>query len=155
MKTEVKNLWEKVKANALNKSIRNYRDFRGEIKEGTLIVMGFDNIEINNVAYAIMGVYKDGNIEYATLENSLDFFHIFCGKDNSLLENNEECEVETAEWWRIPTDDEIKLYEMIYQKQPLLRDFKEFIKEVENNEVDYNEIVETLHIFKDMIEKMP
>ena len=154
MRTEVKNLWEKVKANVLNKN-RNYRDFRGEIKEGTLIVMGFDNIEICNNAYAIMGIYKDGNIEYATLENYLDFFQITNGNDKSLLEYDEECEMETAEWWRIPTDDEIKLYEMIYQKYPLLKDFKKFIKEVECNELDNNEIVETLNIFKDMIEKMP
>jgi hypothetical protein len=157
MKKEIKEVWENVKANALNKSIRNYRDLKGEIKEGTLIVMGFDERENPfpyNRAYAIMGIYKGGNIGYASLENYLEFYNMKDGSDISSLTYDKECEMETANWWRIPTDDEIKLYGMIYEKYGLLKDFDNFINEVENEELNNDEILETLCIFKDLIEKL-
>jgi hypothetical protein len=73
--------------------------------------------------------------------------------DISSLFYDKKC-VMAAIWWRIPTDNEIKLYEMFNEKYALLKDFDNFINEVENKELNNDEILETLCIFKDLIEKL-
>lgn len=125
MNKNLKALTDRIEDNIINGSGAYLNTREIDIPKGSLIVLGF--IEkfgaggtISN-AYALMGVYENGSI------NEVIYF-----KDGMVLCSTVETDnvgdkipaddnyMETQTWWRIPTDDELTLYEIIYNKKTLL-----------------------------------
>lgn len=87
------------------------------VRNNDLIVLGFierNGADITN-AYVLMGRYEEGKM------NETIYFYdgmvLFSTYPNDVIGNrieNEDGFIETHEWWRIPTDDEIALYENVY-----------------------------------------
>ena len=125
MDKNFKSLTDRIESNITieNGAYLNTREI--DIPKGSLIVLGYTerigvHKDIAN-AYVMMGVYEDGFI------NSTIYF-----KDGMVLYStlrtdnvgdkipNDDNFMETHTWWRIPTDDELTLYEIIYNKNTLL-----------------------------------
>lgn len=157
MKKEIKSLADRIESNITieNGAYLNTREI--DIPKGSLIVLGFiERIgvhkDITN-AYVMMGVYedgfinstvyfKDGMVLYAT--NKTDNVGDKISADDNFME--------TQTWWRIPTDDELTLYEIIYNKNTLL-DKVDYI--LDNfDDMDKGEIEEYLMSLKYRIESM-
>ena len=157
MKKEIKSLADRIESNITNdnKAYLNTREI--DIPKGSLIVLGFINRvskdgTINN-AYVMMGVYEDGFI------NSTVYF-----KDGMVLFTKDGDEsigdkipaddsfIETHTWWRIPTDDELTLYEIIYKKTTLLDNVNYIIDNFED--MDREKIGDCLLLLKYRIELM-
>jgi hypothetical protein len=157
MKKDLKVLIDQIKTNITNENGAYLNNREIDIPKGSLIVLGFiERISkggtINN-AYVMMGVYEDGFI------NSTVYFKdgmvLFATKvDESIGDKipGDENFMETQTWWRIPTDDEITLYENVYNKNTLL-DKVDYI--LDNfDDMDKDEIGEYLMSLKYRIESM-
>ena len=125
MKKEIKSLTDRIESNITieNGAYLNTREI--DIPKGSLIVLGYiERLGVHKDivnAYVMMGVYEDGFI------NSTVYF-----KDGMVLYSTLKTDnvgdkiptddnfMETHTWWRIPTDDELTLYEIIYKKTTLL-----------------------------------
>jgi hypothetical protein len=125
MNKNLKVLIDRIETNITNENGTYLNTREIDIPKGSLIVLGFiERVSkggtINN-AYVMMGVYEDGFI------NSTVYFKdgmvLFAKKvDESIGDKipGDENFMETHTWWRIPTDDEITLYEFVYDKNTLL-----------------------------------
>lgn len=125
MDKNFKSLTDRIERNITNENSAYFNTREIDIPKGSLIVLGYierlgTHKDIAN-AYVMMGVYEDGFI------NSTVYF-----KDGMVLYStlrtdntgdkipNDDNFMETHTWWRIPTDDELTLYEIIYNKNTLL-----------------------------------
>lgn len=157
MKKEIKSLADRIESNITieNGAYLNTREI--DIPKGSLIVLGFINRvskdgAINN-AYVMMGVYEDGFI------NSTIYF-----KDGMVLFTKDADEsigdkipaddsfIDTHTWWRIPTDDELTLYEIIYNKNTLLDNVNYILDNFDD--MSKEEIGDYLSVLRYRIESM-
>lgn len=151
--------WSKVKENVLDNAPKNYREI--DVPQGTIIVLGYDDrkdgCKNGDIAYAIMGVYSGGEMKYvANLTDFLELHHLNQkGIDvASKLEFGCETEMETAMWWRVPTDEEMEFYNMVYAKNVICKDINKLISEIEGGGMTDEDIIEYLEDLKCFIIKM-
>ena len=131
------------------KVLKNYRDI--DIKEDSLIVLGWEE---NESAYSIMGIYKGGNMyDSVELKNTIVLRNISRGFDITDYIKEESAQIETADWWRTPTDDEVKFYHHNYKKTDVINHINKLIKEIKLEMLTDNEIMEYLNDIKDSIDK--
>lgn len=156
---EITAQWSKVKENVLDNAPRNYREI--DVPRGTIIVLGYDDRKSvcrdGSVAYVIMGVYSGGEMKYiVNLTDFLELRHInIKGIDvDSKLDFGCETEMETAFWWRVPTDEEMEFYNMVYAKNVICKDINKLISEIESGAMDDEDIIEYLEDLKSSIMKM-
>ena len=133
-------LINKVKENVLNPILRNYRKDIS-VKSGDLIVLGYDNRGNrhceSDTTYVFIAQYIDGDLYLNNTKNSLILEH----KSKRVLFDNEEefskqIGVESAdamEWWRVPTDDEVALYDRFYKHNSIIRDINSFLEDSKND----------------------
>lgn len=111
-------LYKSVLKNLHNPILKNERDI--DIQKGDIIVLGYSKgegrrmNEMNKDSFVMMGKF---------ISDDLDWFHVEL-EDTLVLDTRQESEVlslcdgddyiETADWWRIPTDDEMKLYNAMF-----------------------------------------
>ena len=157
MKREIRSLTDRIESNITieNGAYLNTREI--DIPEGSLIVLGYiERIGVHKDianAYVMMGVYEDGSV------NSTVYF-----KDGMVLYStskndnvgdkipNDDGFMEAHSWWRTPTDDELTLYEIIYNKKTLLDDVNYIIDNFDN--MDKEQIGDCLLSLKYRIELM-
>ena len=151
--------WSNVKVNVLDNAPRNYREI--DVPQGTIIVLGYDDrksvCSSGDRAYAIMGAYNGGEMKYVV--SLLDFLELcqinakgfeICSKLNFGCET----EMETAMWWRVPTDEEMEFYNMVYAKNVICKDINKIISEIESGAMTDEDIIEYLEDLKSSIVKM-
>lgn len=124
MNKDLKVLFDRIENNITNENGAYLNTREIDIPKGSLIVIGFiDRIGVHKDivnAYVMMGIYEDGSINGAV--------HF---KDGMVLYPTSKDDVgdkipadysfmETHTWWRIPTDDELTLYEIVYSRNTLL-----------------------------------
>lgn len=156
-KEEITAQWQKVKKNVLNKSIRNYREI--DVPRGTIVVLGYDKDDDKiggDKAYAIMGEYNGGEIKYiVSLKDYLELYQVNPqGVEISSMDYGCETEMETAMWWRVPTDEEMEFYNMVYAKNVICKDINKLISEIESGAMEDEDIIEYLEDLKSSIIKM-
>ena len=112
----------------------------------TIIVLGYTQgqqircHETNNTSFVMMGkfVADDYNWDYIELRETivLDSHNINSDscEDDILFVTQGEDHIETAEWWRIPTDDEMKLYNHIFNKNSPIYQIGNLINQCKKNE---------------------
>ena len=151
--------WSKVKENVLDNAPRNYREI--DVPQGTIIVLGYDerkgDFSSGDKAYAIMGAYNGGEMKYVvSLLDFLELCHINAkGIDiGSKLDFGCETEMDTAMWWRVPTDEEMEFYNMVYAKNVICKDINKLISEIEGGGMNDEDIIEYLEDLKCSIVKM-
>lgn len=114
-------LYKSVLENLHNPMLKNVRDI--DIQKKDIIVLGYSKgngrrvNEMNKDSFVMMGKF---------ISDDLDWLHIEL-EDTLVLDTSQESEVlsicdgddyiETAEWWRIPTDDEMKLYNTMFKSK--------------------------------------
>ena len=151
--------WSKVKENVLDNAPRNYREI--DVPQGTIIVLGYDErkgaFSSGDKAYAIMGAYNGGEMKYVvSLSDFLELCQInakgieICSK----LDYGCETEMDTAMWWRVPTDEEMDFYNMVYAKNVICKDINKLISEIEGGGMNDEDIIEYLEDLKCSITKM-
>lgn len=156
-KEEITAQWQKIKKNVLNKSIRNYREI--DVPRGTIVVLGYDKDDDKiggDKAYAIMGEYNGGEIKYiVSLKDYLELYQVNPqGVEISSMDYGCETEMETAMWWRVPTDEEMEFYNMVYAKNVICKDINKLISEIESGAMEDEDIIEYLEDLKSSIIKM-
>lgn len=111
-------LYKSVLENLHNPMLKNVRDI--DIQKEDIIVLGYSKgkgrrvNEMNKDSFVMIGKF---------ISDDLDWLHIEL-EDTLVLDTSQESEVlsicdgddyiETADWWRIPTDDEMKLYNTMF-----------------------------------------
>lgn len=111
-------LYKSVLENLHNPMLKNVRDI--DIQKEDIIVLGYSKgkgrrvNEMNKDSFVMMGKF---------ISDDLDWLHIEL-ENTLVLDTSQESEVlsicdgddyiETADWWRIPTDDEMKLYKTMF-----------------------------------------
>ena len=114
----------------------NKRDI--DIPLETIIVLGYT--ETNDTSFVMMGKFlaDDYNWGYIELRETivLDSHNINSDScnDDILFVTQGEDHIETAEWWRIPTDDEMKLYNHIFNKNSPIYQIGNLINQCKKNE---------------------
>jgi hypothetical protein len=151
--------WSNVKMIVLDNAPRNYREI--DVPRGTIIVLGYDErksaVSSGDKAYAIMGAYNGGEMKYSV--SLLDFLEL-CQINakgieiSSKLNFGCETEMETAMWWRVPTDEEMDFYNMVYAKNVICKDINKIISEIEGGGMTEEDIIEYLEDLKSSIVKM-
>lgn len=137
MKTS--NLLEKVLNNLFNKSIRNYRS-NLNVGENTILVFGYDQPECS---YVFMGQFVEGNLYFLTTKNNL----ILANSSNVSDIGKKDPKAlfsDAMVWWRIPTDDEIKLYYKIYENLALIEDLQSILDDEQYIQTIDTDVLDTL-----------
>lgn len=151
--------WSNVKVNVLDNAPRNYREI--DVPQGTIIVLGYDDrksvCRSGDVAYVMMGAYNGGEMKYTV--SLLDFLELYQinakGIDiSSKLDYGCETDMETAMWWRVPTDEEMEFYNMVYAKNVICKEINKLISEIEGGSMTDDDIIEYLEDLKCSIVKM-
>ena len=125
MKKEIKSLADRIEINITNDNGAYLNTREIDIPKGSLIVLGYiERIGVHKDianAYVMMGVYEDGSINNTIYFKDGMVLHSTLKTDNvgDKIPNDDNF-METHTWWRIPTDDELTLYEIIYKKTTLL-----------------------------------
>lgn len=125
MNKNLKVLIDRIETNIINDNGAYLNTREIDIPKGSLIVLGFiDRVSkggtISN-AYVMMGVYEDGSINNTIYFK--DGMTLFASNSDESIGDKisvDDSFMETHTWWRIPTDDEITLYENVYNKNTLL-----------------------------------
>jgi hypothetical protein len=136
---ETSNLLEKVLNNLFNESIRNYRS-NLNVGENTILVFGYDQPECS---YVFMGQFVEGNLYFLTTKNNLILANSSNRSDVGKKDPN-EIFADAMVWWRIPTDDEIKLYYRKYENLALMEDLQVIFDDEEYIQTIDNDILDTL-----------
>lgn len=136
---ETSNLLEKVLNNLFNESIRNYRS-NLNVGENTILVFGYDQPECS---YVFMGQFVEGNLDFLTTKNNLILANSSNRSDVGKKDPNEEFS-DAMVWWRIPTDDEMKLYYRYYENLALIEDLQVIFDDEEYIQTIDNDILDTL-----------
>lgn len=138
-------LYKSVLENLHNPMLKNVRDI--DIQKEDIIVLGYSKgkgrrvNEMNKDSFVMMGKF---------ISDDLDWLHIKL-EDTLVLDTSQESEVlsicdgddyiETAEWWRIPTDDEMKLYNTMFTFATRINNI---IDRYENGNIDVLDMVSKL-----------
>lgn len=89
-----------------------------DVAKGTIIVLGWQEYRDNALySFALMGKYESGIICEVYLNDSvvLELTPLTQGDAELIpLATMEDDYMETAEWWRLPTDEEMELYNIVY-----------------------------------------
>ena len=88
-----------------------------DVAKGTIIVLGWQEYRDNALySFALMGKYESGDISDVYLNDSvvLELTPLTQADVDMPLTTMEDNYMETAEWWRLPTDEEMELYNMVY-----------------------------------------
>lgn len=149
-------LKKKVIENLFNTQIQNKRNI--EVKEDTIIVLGFCEYDKNNEknSYCVMGKYQYGQMHYSVeltdavvLENiddeTFEPFNPFVKLDSTFIE--------TAEFWRLPTDDEYRLYTELYPKHEIMKSLEFLISIVNDESVVGEDFDDTFEFIKERFKK--
>lgn len=129
----------------LNPNIRNYRDI--DLKAECLIVLGWDNGDDGH--YVTMGEYQCGHMHNSVyLKDTLEL-----ANSNCTLEREERADVETAEWWRTPTDEEVRYYHSIYKAREFEKEMDYIIDNIKEDWFDKDDICDRLEEIKQLIRK--
>ena len=137
MKTS--NLLEKVLNNLFNESIRNYRS-NLNVGENTILVFGYDQPECS---YVFMGQFVEGNLYFLTTKNNLILANSSNRSDVGKKDPNESF-ADAMVWWRIPTDDEMKLYYRYYENLALIEDLQSILDDEQYIQTIDNDVLDTL-----------
>lgn len=110
-----KDLYSRVNENVHNPMLQNTRPI--DVQAGTLITLGYKD---DNSSFALMGIYQEGDINphdyFVELTNTL-IIHLTDITTVKLFDMRNSDTMETAEWWRVATDDEVKLYKDQFSKR--------------------------------------
>lgn len=136
---ETSNLLEKVLNNLFNESIRNYRS-NLNVGENTILVFGYDQPECS---YVFMGQFVEGNLYFLTTKNNLILANSSNRSDVGKKDPNEEFS-DAMVWWRIPTDDEMKLYYRYYENLALIEDLQSILDDEGYIQTIDNDVLDTL-----------
>lgn len=142
----------------------NKRDI--DIPLETIIVLGYTkgqqirNKQPNINSFVIMGKFIDDAWDWNRIDllNTivLDTDDLKSSSDNDelLFATHGEDYIETADWWRIPTDDEMKLYNHIFNKNSPINRIENLITQCKNNETHsvLSELEEIYKLLKREIE---
>lgn len=114
---EKEELLKKVQEKIYN--VPNKKENEINVPNGTLIVLGYQIVQNKeDYSFSLMGKYESGELSLVYLNDSLVLEHTssFPINDESNLPmvTMEDDYMETAEWWRTPTDEEMELYNMVY-----------------------------------------
>lgn len=157
MKKDIKSLTDRIKNNITNENEEYLNTREIDIPKGSLIVLGYierfgSNKEIAN-AYVMMGVYEDGFIHSTVyFKNGMVLYSTFRKENVGVKIPNDDGFMETQTWWRTPTDDEVTLYEKIYNKNTLLNNVNYILDNFHN--MDKEKIEDYLISLKYKIELM-
>ncbi len=125
MNKDLKVLIDRIESNITNENGAYLNTREIDIPKGSLIVLGFiERVSkggtINN-AYVMMGVYDEGFINSTVyFKNGMVLFATNVDESIGDKISADDSFMETQTWWRTPTDDEITLYEYVYNKNTLL-----------------------------------
>ena len=136
---ETSNLLEKVLNNLFNESIRNYRS-NLNVGENTILVFGYDQPESS---YVFMGQFVEGNLYFLTTKNNLILANSSNVSDVGKKYTNEEFS-DAMVWWRIPTDDEMKLYYSKYENLALIEDLQSILDDEQYIQTIDTDVLDTL-----------
>ena len=157
MNKDLKVLIDRIETNITNENGAYLNNREIDIPKGSLIVLGFiERVSkggtINN-AYVMMGVYEDGFMSSTVYFK--DGMVLFATKSDESIGDKisaDDSFMETQSWWRIPTDDELTLYENVYNKNTLLDKVDYILDNFDN--MDKDEIWEYLSSLRCKIESM-
>lgn len=157
MKKEIKSLIDRIEKNITNENGAYLNTREIDIPKGNLIVLGFiERVSkggtINN-AYVMMGVYEDGFISSTVyFKDGMTLFATNADESIGDKISVDDSFMETHTWWRIPTDDELTLYEIIYNKNTLLDNVNYILDNFDD--MDKEKIGDCLLSLKNRIELM-
>lgn len=149
-----KELIEKVKTSLLEYT----KQTRNEIplNVGELIVVGYsykENETIGDYEYIAIGEYDGGELKYGVnLKNEVVLFHKTSYKDRVIKDTpyigDKECYGDAFSFWRVPSDDEIKLYQKIQNIEYYVDKFDKYIWEyTDKDDIDMEKVMQTLQSF--------
>lgn len=132
---------------SLYQTMQNKRDI--DIPVGTTIVLGFFETQ-NGIpnSYTIMGSYQYGDMHNeVVLKNVL----VLDNCENGIVKNDlrrlKESYTQTAKWWRVPTDNEMRLYREMYPHLDLIDGIDKTIRDIEDDDF---EICDIIHLLTDL-----
>ena len=122
----------KVEETFFNRLLRNYRD-EIPVTDGQLVVFGYENEGL--CAYIYIGEFIGGDLYCHTCKNSLILLnkHIVNDKvieEKFIKDEKEQC-ADAMSWWRVPTDDECKLYYQYYPQYEIIKHINRVLEEYE------------------------
>ena len=119
-KTLIRNMEKEVLLKKVQENVYRVPSNQSEeidVVKGTIIVLGWQEYRDNALySFALMGKYESGNISDVFLNNSvvLELTPLTQTAVDIPLATEEKDYMETAEWWRLPTDEEMELYNIVY-----------------------------------------
>lgn len=151
-----KELIEKVKTSLLEYT----KQTRNEIplNVGELIVVGYsnkfdENETIGDYEYIAIGEYNGGELDYDVyLKNEVVLSHKTYCKDRIIKDTpyigDKDCYGDAFSFWRVPSDDEIQLYQKIQNIEYYVDKFDEYIWEYTDKDyINMEKVMQTLQSF--------
>lgn len=126
---------------------KNYRKDIG-VGVGNLIVLGYENKEIGTREFAYIGEYIEGDVDYVVTRNNLMLIDADNTEKTPYMYEDESI-ADAMEWWRVPTDNEVKLYYKYYKNQGLKRDIERYLKDADS--MNSEELIGLLNDIKEML----
>lgn len=153
MKKDIKLLTDLIKANITNENLEYLNTREIDIPKGSLIVLGYIERIGFKAAYVMMGVYEDGFLHSTVyFKDGMVLYSTFSNENVGDKIPNDDGFMETQTWWRTPTDDEVTLYEQIYNKNTLLNNVNYILDNFDD--MDREKIEDYLISLKYKIERM-
>jgi hypothetical protein len=149
-----KELIEKVKTSLLEHT--KQRRSKIPLNVGELIVVGYsykENETIGDYEYIAIGEYDGGELDYGVnLKNEVVLSHKTSCKDRVIKDTpyigDKECYGDAFSFWRVPSDDEIKLYQKIQNIEYYVDKFDKYIWEyTDKDDIDMEKVMQTLQSF--------
>lgn len=149
-----KELIEKVKTSLLEHT--KQRRSKIPLNVGELIVVGYsykENETIGDYEYIAIGEYDGGELDYGVnLKNEVVLSHKTSYKDRVIKDTpyigDKECYGDAFSFWRVPSDDEIKLYQKIQNIEYYVDKFDKYIWEyTDKDDIDMEKVMQTLQSF--------
>lgn len=150
---EILELYKKVLVSLYKPILQNKRDI--DIPVDTTIVLGFFEIQ-NGIpnSYTIMGKYQYGNMHYEVVLNDV---LILDNCDNGNVRNDlrrfKESYTQTVKWWRVPTDDEMKLYRKMFPHIELIDMIDQTIRDIEDEDFEDCDVTNLLITLRSFIQE--
>lgn len=153
LSNEILELYKKVLISLYKGILQNQRDI--DIPVGTTIVLGFFETK-NGIpnSYTIMGSYQYGDMHNeVVLKNVLVLDNCDNGTVKNDLRRFKEAYAQTAEWWRVPTDNEMRLYREMYPHLDLIDDIDQTIREIEDEDFENCDVIHLLTNLRSFIQE--
>jgi hypothetical protein len=151
---EILELYKKVLTHLYQGILQNQRDI--DIPVGTTIVLGFfERVGKNEPnSYTIMGEYQYGDMHNEVILNNV---LILDNCDNGIVRNElrrfKESYTQTAEWWRVPSDNEMRLYREMFPHLDLIDNIDKTIREIEDNDFENCDVINLLTNLRSFIQE--